>query len=786
MEKIEVQYKENKIYAPLKGKWLLKTPEEIVRQKYIKELVNNYGYSLEQMNQEVKVSNSNRGQGRAYADIVIWKNKEEKVKDKRALIVIECKAEKVRIKKEDYFQGMNYASWAGASFLVTTNEKETKYFNVDNEYLPKKLEEIIALPKANEIENNEKIEEYLKATKSFEGDEFARLLFRCHNIIRNNDRLSPEAAFDEIAKLLFIKIMYERSEEHRGRIFSVEAFKEQEEEILNAHKIMNKVLDKPFYQYLFDETKKKFEKDDLFNENEDIRIKEISFMEIVKLLEKYNLSDTSDDVKGIAFEEFLGKTFRGELGQFFTPRPIVDFIIDILDPCEGELICDPCAGSGGFLISSFERVREKIEIDIQEKKMKLLEAFSNLSEVGYHKKANFINEELNKELSTNKNYRIVQDNEEKNTRLYTLSRKSVFGTDANPRMARTSKMNMIMHGDGHSGVHHNDGLLNVNGIFENRFDVILTNPPFGTNISKNLKVTKEDKYEDKSKIKEYIKEYGKDYEKALTQITNNIGNSLLDLYELGKYTGKTEALFMERCLNLLKPGGRMGIVLPDGVLNNGKEMEKVREFCEGKAKIVLIVSIPQDVFIASGATVKSSLVFLKKFNLEEREEFSRVQKIVNERVSNEYTPLVLSEKQKLHKEDDKLKELNKEIKSLKKSKINSGLLNEKIADEAILRDQVKMLKKENKKKIQELETSKSNKIRKSIKEEFNYQIPIAEVKDGGINTVGMRTENKELKQLATEFKEYRETNKLWTNKLLNYDYKIVEGKIMRTLNEEGE
>ncbi|MBL0051726.1 MAG: N-6 DNA methylase [Bacteroidetes bacterium] len=120
----------------------------------------------------------------------------------------------------------------------------------------------------------------------------------------------------------------------------------------------------------FEQTKRHFEKDEIFEKADNIRIRESSFLEIVKLLEKYNLSDTSDDVKGIAFEEFLGKTFRGDLGQFFTPRTIVNFMTDILDPKEHETVCDPCCGTGGFLISSFEYVRNRIETDIQEQKEK--------------------------------------------------------------------------------------------------------------------------------------------------------------------------------------------------------------------------------------------------------------------------------------------------------------------------------------------------------------------------------------------------------------------------------
>ena len=106
-------------------------------------------------------------------------------------------------------------------------------------------------------------------------------------------------------------------------------------------------------QFMFLNTKEQFKNDHLFEENEIIKIRETSFKSILKLLEKYNLSDTSDDVKGIAFEQFLGRTFRGELGQFFTPRTIVDFMTEILDPQEGELVCDPCCGSGGFFIKAF-------------------------------------------------------------------------------------------------------------------------------------------------------------------------------------------------------------------------------------------------------------------------------------------------------------------------------------------------------------------------------------------------------------------------------------------------
>src|SRR5207248_2192585 len=104
--------------------------------------------------------------------------------------------------------------------------------------------------------------------------------------------------------------------------------------------------------------------DKIFDADEEINLKFNTAREIVRLLERYNLSDTSEDIKGIAFERFLGRTFRGEIGQFFTPRTIVEFMIRMVRPKEGDVICDPASGSGGFLIRFFEIVREQILADV--------------------------------------------------------------------------------------------------------------------------------------------------------------------------------------------------------------------------------------------------------------------------------------------------------------------------------------------------------------------------------------------------------------------------------------
>lgn len=740
---MEIQIKDNKIFAPLKDKWLVLKPEEEVRQKYICRLIDNYGYSVDQMDQELQVSNSQRGQGAARADIVIWKNVEDKENSKSPIIVVECKAESITIHEADYFQGYNYASWAGADFFVTTNLKETRIFRVLKGELPKRLEEIIDIPDATKANNQKEIDKLLNQTKSFSRDEFSRLLFKCHNIIRNNDKLSPEAAFDEISKILFIKIRFER-DNTGNQIFSLDTFKKDKE----SYERYKPKGGEDFYQFLFSQTKQQFSNDHLFDDNAKIEIRENSFEQIVKELEIYNLSTTSDDVKGIAFEQFLGKTFRGELGQFFTPRTIVDFMVSILDPQEGEYICDPCCGSGGFLIKAFEYVREHIEKDIESQKEAIKqqyyeEGFDNLSEQKKQQIEEKVSEafaHLNEELNINNG----------KSRLRSLSFDCIYGTDANPRMARTAKMNMIMHGDGHGGVHHHDGLLNVNGIFENRFDVILTNPPFGSRVEKDLRITDADKFTDQDKIDEYIKRYGDAYEEALRQVNDNVGKSLLSLYKIDN--GLTEVLFIERCLNLLKPGGRMGIVLPEGVLNNSN-LQKVREFVESKAKILLIVSIPQDVFMASGATVKPSLLFFRKFTEKEAEEYKKIKSYAINTVEVKYT--------------NELSDI--EIQLAKRGK------------EALLKEEKKKLNTK-KKKINE---QKNADIKTIIKEKLDYEIPVAEVHKAGISTTGTAIEN-ELIPLAEEFTPYRKEMRLWDVPVKYTKYDLGnDGNIYRIRMAEG-
>lgn len=584
------------IWSPVRQRWLVEKPEETVRQDFLCVLVNEYGYALEQIGEEWDMTG--RGSAQARADHVVWRSAQDKIDKKTPLLVLEYKSDHVSINAADYVQGEMYARLSESPFFVTHNSRETRVWRVRKDKLPGYLEEIESIPPANATQKQ--IDEILQRLKVFKEDEFADLLHRCHNLIRNRDHLDPAAAFDEIAKLLFVKTGVERklkAGKVRNNLFSTDYL-----DTLTA-------FDDPVAS-LFDQTKRQYRGDRIFADDDRINLKPTTARAIVKELEKYNLSDTSEDVKGIAFERFLGKTFRGEIGQFFTPRPIVEFIIRMLEPAEGQVVCDPASGSGGFLIRFFEIVRQQIYAAIDAEYAAFRAATEARTDLDEAAKAAELRDKyaaLQREL----------DQTVEGTRMWRLANRCIYGTDANERMARTSKMNMIMHGDGHGGVHHHNGFLNVNGIFEGRFDTILANPPFGANVEPTDVVLASEVELDEDIEKTYERIYKQPYKDARARLLASQGQPIGKLFKLGVNEAgklgktKTEILFIERCLDLLKPGGKLGLVLPEGIFNN-PSLAHVRRHVEDRAELLAIVSLPQETFVSSGASVKCSLLFARK------------------------------------------------------------------------------------------------------------------------------------------------------------------------------
>lgn len=563
-------------------------------EAFYRRLIESYGYLPDQLEYNVQVSAS------SVADIAIWRSANEKMlgHTPNIYVLVACRAEHIKIRAEDYFEQFKQAVLNDMAFYVAHNLKETKVFYIDRNARPLKIERISDFPTACDIASESNLIHFVNKVRGYSKDNFLKTLSRCHNIIRNVDKLSPEAAFDEISKILFIKMLYERDAKEE-LIYSKDKFLKDE----LAYK-----GETDYVQYLFNKVKEAYLVDGLFDLDDRIRIRRDSFLLILEELGNVELYDTSDDIKGIAFELFLGKTFRGELGQFFTPRTIVNYMVEVLNIKEGDRVCDPCCGSGGFLIKAFEHVQNQIDQDVHKQIGHLMDD-ANMSESTKQHKVNELLRECDKTI--------------KNSRYYKLCHDYFFGVDANARMARTAKMNMIMHGDGHVGVYQHDGLLNVGGVYDDRFDVILINPPFGAHVEKDIRISESDIPTDEEK-ELYTKRFGTEYlERVYAPMKENAeeeykdktkGKRILELYSVK--SNNTEILFIERCINLLKPGKRAGIVLPEGVLDNAA-LERVRKFVESKARILNITSIPADVFLSSGANIKPSLIFIQKYNEDE-------------------------------------------------------------------------------------------------------------------------------------------------------------------------
>jgi type I restriction-modification system DNA methylase subunit len=285
---------------------------------------------------------------------------------------------------------------------------------------------------------------------------------------------------------------------------------------------------------------------------------------VVGYLQDISLSETDLDSKGRAFETFMGSFFRGDFGQYFTPRPIVKFIVDVLPITHESRVLDTSCGSGGFLLHALDKVRKEAD--------------------GFYPDEIAAPSQGRKEGA--RHHRHWHDFAEKN----------LFGIEINEQIARTAKMNMIIHDDGHTNVIAADGLLppaelsKCNKEFRaGSMNFIITNPPFGSSIKQTEKA--------------YFHQY---------RLSNKAADWLNPKSKAAARPAQdTEVLFMEQCHTYLCEGGYLAIVIPDGILTNSS-VQYVRDELEANYRIVAVVSMPQTAFAATGAAVKSSVLFLRK------------------------------------------------------------------------------------------------------------------------------------------------------------------------------
>lgn len=685
-----------------------KNPEEKVQAETFLRLIIDYKYPENRIKQFVPVT---MGSEVKEADIVVYE-------DDMCMsphILVECKRQEVS--EAEYQQAIEQAySYAFAlpcdiKYVWVTSGIKSDYFEVDkNQNSRNQLPDIPQFGVKNVASYKYVYEaQYLpeEAGKQrffdlsvIEQSELTRRFKQAHEALWAGGQLNPSEAFDELDKLIFCKIWDERKPRRMGEPYDFQIItipKEVEKSETKRRHIENDNLYKRVIA-LYEEGRKKDK--EVFRDN--IRLTPEKIRTVVGYLESVNLGETDLDSKGRAFETFMGSFFRGNFGQYFTPREIVKFIVDVLPIEHDSKVLDTSCGSGGFLLYALNKVRNKAT-----------ELYPNYAkDVRQHDRW----------------FKYWHDFAEKN----------LYGIEISEQISRAAKMNMIIHDDGHTNVITSDALVsdetiiaktNNQGFKYGTFDFIITNPPFGSTVRQSEQA--------------YLKTYqlGKKEEDWLAVATppqnTRDGQS-------------TEVLFIEQDYKFLKEGGYLSIVLPDGILTNSS-MQYVRTQIEDWFRIVAVVSMPQTAFMANGAGVKSSVLFLKKWTKKESEQLVNTKKSIECRLlsDNGY----LTQRQTWDKEiKQKQKEKANEIKS--KHKIS--------ATDAKKTEDYKSwnadLLAEYGTKVEELKSTLTEAYLQTKQRELkDYPIFMAIAENIGYDATGKKTNINELDVIGEELKKFIST-----------------------------
>ena len=642
------------------------------------------------------------------ADIVVYSD--EKLEE--TYILIECKKEDLTDQQFNIAvdQAYSYAVAEGAKYVWTTSRIKNQYYELPDKK-PKSRIEIPDIPqfgvgklapykyvkggisqidaeavtKPNEIEEpspgiSQKFFELQVVTES----ELTKIFIQSHQALWGGGQRNPSVAFDELDKLIFCKIWDEKHPRTKGQPYEFQIFRgEDPEDLLRRIKKIYAVGEK--------------EAPEVFKDG--IALSAQETLTIVKYFQRINLNKTDLDSKGKAFETFMGSYFRGDFGQYFTPRAIVKFIVESLPITHKSRVLDTSCGSGGFLLYALDKVREQA------------------------------NEFYDPKKEEKDHYKHWHDFAEKN----------LFGIEINDQIARTAKMNMIIHDDGHTNVIASDGLLSDlemqansrNKEFRyNSFDFIITNPPFG------------------SSIKQTEKAYMNQYNLALKEADwlSTTLNSKATLRD----SQSTEVLFLEQCHKFLAEQGYLAIVIPDGILTNSS-MQYVRDNLEELYRIVAVVSMPQTAFTATGAGVKSSVLFLRKHKLKQTEKISDQKARLKEGLKTDNQYIATIEKWEKDKAEaiKKLEQTAKKAaltitKTLSKKEIAEIIQADKSAIQAAFTDKVNLLKEEL--------TEKYFIAKQSTLDDYPIFMAIAE--DIGYDATGRSTAINELTEIGMELSKF--------------------------------
>lgn len=531
-------------------------PEEKVRAEFWAELIYKYQYRPERMRFEVKVP---RRTPNDLADIVIYGDKDDELKS--PWFVFECK--RADVSDAEFAQAIEQAcgnrASLGANYAGTIAGLTRRLLRFDK-YPPgerdKNIMTDIPVRYGKPPEWRFYKNENGKDLSAIPREELRSAIRKCHQTLWEGGRRSPIAAFGEFCKLIFVKHRDEKNpdrEDGKPYAFQRRDGETAEELAARIHRLYE--AEKSADPTVFEGK---------------INIEPSILAQCVEHLEGISLDRTELDTKGVAFEEFMGGFFKGDFGQYFTPRELIAFAVEVLNPDRKDLALDPACGSGGFLLYALDHVRREAD--------------------------------RKKKTGTIEHFQFWHDFAEKN----------LFGLEINEELARVAKMNMIIHDDGHTNIVGHDALdfferpmsadgkplgqnreyiLDKNkGLKPGSFDLILTNPPFGSVVKRTEKA---EGYLEQFELRNFLSKSGTKTVKDRASI-------------------KTEILFLERVHTFLKPGtGRVAIVLPDGILTNSS-LQGVRDWLLAHFQLLAVVSLPQFAFAHYDAGVKASIVFMRR------------------------------------------------------------------------------------------------------------------------------------------------------------------------------
>jgi type I restriction enzyme M protein len=556
------------------------TPKELVRQKTLRALFHEYGLSAEDMVLDVPIKVDGK---RKKIDIAIYEHGAEHLPENIRRVVICDKApkqgKKSAVKMRDHTQAKKDLQLMEDMMREQENDKYVltkcqwglwtngiEFFFVEKEEsrFDTEFKAVGDWPFADETMGSRDVASNAQL-RTADREMLLTAFRRCHNYIHGNEGMPKDAAFWQFLYLIFSKMFDERiGNQHREFWASpTEQFDDE------GRKEIRKRID-PLFE------KVKLAYPEIFAGNEEISLSDRALAFMVSELAKYDFTRTDMDAKGAAYQEVVGDNLRGDRGQYFTPRGAIKVMVEMMAPQPHEKVLDPTCGTGGFL----EQTLSFINRQLREKE-----------QVGLGKETT---EEF---ISIQKQVKNFAEN-------------NLFGCDFDPFLCRASQMNVVMASNAMANIYHMNSLEFPNGYLkgiepakqkipvgdsngkDGSIDVILTNPPFGSDIPvTDIQILEQF---DLAYVWERTEDGG-------FRKTNRRKDAV-----------SPEILFIERCVQWLKQGGRMGIVLPDGILGNPGD-EYIRWWLMQQCWVLGCVDLPVESFIVeANVNILTSLLFLKK------------------------------------------------------------------------------------------------------------------------------------------------------------------------------